>query len=221
MKTTQVIAWHAPTPEMASSEPAYQQLARMWKESWAKHGWTPTVVSHNLARAHPYYKMINSKVRAYPSHNGRNYETGCWVRWAAAAAACKKLNSPIIMSDTDVMNYGFTPEATRGFGADIQVLDRFGVPCMVYLTPEGAERLLAMIMEHRLPPNVSHWSDMHFFIEILLKEGKIHHGPWACYQYGDDNFPDWKTAPCVHFAAGACRGQGQQKLNVINSYIRA
>ena len=222
MKTNQVIAWHAPTPEMAGAEPSYQQLAQVWKRSWVANGWTSAIVGMQHANRHPFGRLIQQKVRLFPTHNGHNYETGCWVRWAAAANVAKMINKPVVMADTDVINYALKPEALDGLQGDVHVLDRFGVPCLVYLTPAGAEWLTEQIMAMSLPPDRSHYSDMLFFIEELVgkKNPKVTHGPWLCYAYGDTNFPDWEKAPTIHFAAGACRGQGPKKLNTVLGHVQ-
>jgi hypothetical protein len=208
---------------MSGSEPAYQKLASLWKRSWERNGWTAAVIGEQMARKHPFSRLIYEKTRRFPSHNGRNYEAGCWVRWAAAAASATLIDAPVVMADTDVINYGLTPEQLSQHKlGDFHVLDRFGVPCMVYMTPRGAEWFVEQIVAVQFPADRNHYSDMLFMIEEFIgkKHEKVQHGPWLCYAYGDNNFPDWQKAPCVHFSAGACRGQGDVKLNTVRSHIQ-
>lgn len=219
MKTKQVLTWHMPTPEMAHSEAGYQQLLHIWKTRWTSQGWDAAVVGMRHARPHPFYKPLSSKVRTYPTSNGLNYEEGCWIRWLAAAECAKKLKGPVVMADSDVIPYNFHPEDTAGFDQDVHVLDRFGVPCMVYVTPEGAEHIASLAMSYNPPPGTTHVSDMIFFIEELVTHGLVHHGPWYCYLYGDNNFPDWRTAKAVHFSASACRGHGQHKVSTVMAHV--
>jgi hypothetical protein len=189
---------------MMHCEAGYQDLLRHWKATWTAQGWDASVIGHGHAKPHPFYRPLDSKVRTYPTSNGKNYESGCWLRWLAAAECAKKLNGPVLMADSDVIPYSFTPAMTDELNKDVHVLDRFGVPCLVYLTPLGAQHIAELAMAYNPPPGKTHVSDM---------------GPWWCYQYGDNNFPDWKTAKAVHFSASACRGQGEHKINTIRAHV--
>lgn len=204
---------------MAGAEAAFQEIIKIWKAMWTSMGWKATVVGNPHATPHPFYRPLVSRVSTFRSCNGRNYETGCWVRWLAAAKLAERLGKPIVVADSDVMPRGLKPADTAVLDKPVHVLDRHGVPCLVYLTPEGGRQIVNWMMAYSPPADLNQVSDMMFFLQDLKDGKKVEHGPYWCYLYGDKNHPEWEQAKAWHFAAAACRGTGSHKLEVIKRCV--
>jgi hypothetical protein len=204
---------------MAGAEPAFQEIIKIWKAKWTMMGWNAEVVSKPHATCHPFYHPLVSRVSTYRTSNGRNYETGCWVRWLAASKLADRLGQPIVVADSDVMPRDLKPADTKALSDPVHLLDRHGVPCLVYLTPEGGRKIVNWMMAYQPPADLTQVSDMMFFLQDLKDGNKVKHGPHWCYLYGDKNNPEWQNAKAWHFAAAACRGTGQHKLDTIKKCV--
>ena len=89
-------------------------LIGLWDKSWRKHGWTPRLVNEDTAMLHPRYAQFYEKYHALPSGYGTDFDVACMMRYVAVAAKQEPMS---MLSDYDVINYGFTPEDANRIAA--------------------------------------------------------------------------------------------------------
>lgn len=186
------------------SEVDYQHVADQWsmishwKQSWAKRGWSPHVLGIEDARKHPMFSEFEERVLQLPTVNTVQYETACYFRWLAVAAA-----GGGFMSDYDVVNYGFIP---RSPASDLVIYEAtyntdyvtpsvvggsaygFLSACMAFCLPRPEE----ITSEHNGRP---HASDMHI-MQTMFKRSLYVIAP-IVRQYGHEG---WDTADLVHYS---------------------
>jgi len=186
-----------------------EPLIDLWKESWSKHGWTPTVLTPDDAQRHPNFRQFVNAVSRLPTVNNKKYELACYVRHLAMGVIGGGL-----LTDYDVMCYGFTPPAMTGIAAKhpeekfICTLHPRGVPCAIYGRLAGFEWFCAQMMnwppaEHRVEPRGPHLSDM-----IICQRLKLHREN-ACINYPAEG---WEKALLVHFSSGQSKERAKPDL---------
>lgn len=217
-----VLCWHEPVVALKGREPDWQELLELWKTSWKSHGFTPAVIGTRSAKLHPLFWPAYSKARSLPTSNPVDYETGCWIRWLAAAKVASMTRKPLLMSDSDVINFGLSPKEFDGCKDDIVILDRDRVCCLVYLSPRGAERVVESFMSYQLPEGCSHVSDMFFWWEVFSKKLPTPPGVGfrtnICMDYDYlKKSPEYRP-PCVHFSAKSCSGGRTPKSDAVRRY---
>lgn len=93
---------------------AEREMLRIWQESWARFGWTPTCLSIDDAAEHPLYERFQARVSTFPTVNDHDYELACFVRHLAFATVA---DGESVFVDYDTLNLGWTPDAAS------QILD--------------------------------------------------------------------------------------------------
>ena len=163
----------------------------LWHTTWARHGWEPTVVSQAEAVLCPGFNVYAGRVARYHTSNHRIYEQACFHRWAAMAVTGGGL-----MTDYDVINYGFTPDDLRlrlaGRTRGLTLLDRF-IPCVVYGTAEDFIRAMFLFCSASTD-QAGQVSDM----MILRSHRSFYASRGGCAQY---LCRGWATSKLVHYPA--------------------
>jgi len=170
-------------------------LIERWKQSWTAHGWQPEVLTINDCE---FKAGELDKLRAYPSQNPIEYELACWARWVAMRYRGG------LMTDYDVMNYGFTPEDVPKYNNCIRLFDGF-VPCVVYGRQKDYANMVDEFLKMELAGNVKHWSDM---LALQLLKDRYDTGS-ECAEYGAAR---WKKSKLVHFAHVTCKGRSRRDV---------
>lgn len=178
-------------------------LIQLWRESWRRNGWTPSVLSPADAIRHPAYKDLKKRIALYPTINPRAYEDACYLRWLALAT-CKRG----WMTDYDVINNGFAPRAPR---YPVEMLDTTFVPCAVGTLLGGPAAIVDMLFRFN-PEGRCHVSDMLIFKERCTSNPFSPPGrdviEYTCH--------NWRKAPLIHFSAGKT---GTNKADLIKTYF--
>lgn len=191
-----VYSYYDPVPSMDVGKEA--ALIILWQRSWRAQDFLPVMLTHQHADAHPRAKEFMARVSRFPSTNPPGYDRACWMRWLALARVGGGL-----MTDYDIIARAFVPEFLMELPHDINVLDRGGVPCAVYATPEGAQRIVDDIIAKAHPVDSRHFSDMLHFQKMGYPKAPALTAPYGA--------PDWKLAPAVHFSHSDCSRE-QPKL---------
>lgn len=185
-----IYTYHEYVPELPHAE----SLLPLWSESWRKNGWEPVVLNRSHAEQHPNYIEFLEKYKSLPTVNASGYELACYLRWLALAVVGGGW-----MSDSDVMCYGFKPQAppekmtiySRGNGI---------CPCLVSGSSEqythAAKVFAAWQGETNLENGKPHASDQN----ILGKVEAFYDNIQICSQYGDHG---WNFFPLVHYCNGS------------------
>lgn len=179
------------------NRPDEGRLIDLWCESWSAHGWNPIVLSEKDIPHFQRWKSYLKHVSTLPSVNPPGYDLACYKRWIALVARGGGL-----MTDYDVMNYGFTPEKAETLKVkDALTFFEERVPSVVFgdrhyfkLACEYIEAYqpLAGDVEAGRP----HVSDM-TILQKVWKSTWIKHSP-VVVQYSD---PGWEKALLVHYCA--------------------
>jgi hypothetical protein len=170
-------------------------LIDLWYKGWSKAGWEPHVLGPVASKMHGDYEAFDAHVRSLPTINPKEYEVACFHRWLALEVV-----NGGVMTDYDVMNYGFTPEHADMLthGKDVLFLEKGRCPCTVFATKGGARQITSYLGSYAydgtLEQGRPHLSDMH-----ILKQSR-----WlvsdVVREFGDEA---WEGARLVHFANGA------------------
>jgi hypothetical protein len=162
-------------------------LIELWGRSWSAQGWEPVVLTpDSLAKDRETKRMLR-KFSRLPSINKRNLDMWCYARWLAVAQ-----QGGGVMSDYDVINYGFLPRESGALSCHCGF-----VPCLMSGTAEEFLRAVGWFDRMKPAPLLSfkktHASDM-----LVLKDRReeiIRSG--ECVNFGEDG---WESAPAVHFS---------------------
>lgn len=176
--------------------PAYVELADLWKRSWAKHGWQPVVLNLKDAVSHPLYRRYRAHVEKLPTVNDRRWETMAYIRYLAY-----ETKAPGVFGDVDVINYGIKPEDLKRIPEGEPEIYGYAIagapnPGLWVGNQAGIRAFITDVL-HGDPPmdtvrGQPHTSDMYYF----FRHAKKHPGPNLCPNAGLEN---WKTAPAVHW----------------------
>jgi hypothetical protein len=158
-------------------------LIDLWKKSWSSKGWNPIVLNQDVAQNHQEFDRICHKLRKLPSRNPGNYDFHCYVRHIGMAYVGGGL-----LTDYDVMNYSLEPQS---FTEDVLFLDRGRVPCAIWGTAYGFQRVVSVFLAHEVEPGTEHVSDM--LLCQTMTKSPIHQ---LSLEYLDDG---WESSPLVHF----------------------
>lgn len=209
-----VFTYFEPVPQLW--EPSTQlRLIEIWKRSWAKHGWTPVVLNEESARRHPRYAEFKKKFWELPTEYGHDYEGACFMRYAATAIQKQPMS---MLTDYDVLNYGFTPEHAlaeqrkyRSHQLIFMSDDKIGsVATGAALGPwelfEGISHIFANWTPEEKDRNINsktynglHCSDL--TCVILMLRGVVPNPGWIHRSHGSVVWPHegWETSPMVHY----------------------
>ena len=188
-----------------------RKLISVWRRSWKKHGWTPVVLDENSARAHPRYREFKEKFWSLPTEYGHDYEGACMLRYAAVAAQKQSLS---MMTDYDVINYGFTP-------AQAEALSKKSGPRLLFLSEPNSAAMGATIGPWELfegfaqilfqwVPDQHDWNNSATFngyhcsdnsMAARMRFGTYHCPGWAQWEEGQViwGHPGWEKSPLVHY----------------------
>lgn len=110
--TNQVVTYFVPVEGLWSVE-SQEALIKVWKRSWRKAGWMPTVLTEKDASTHPRYVFFKEHFDSKPTEYGIAYTSACFMRWLAAAHYGQLRGFDVMLTDYDVINYGFEPQEVR------------------------------------------------------------------------------------------------------------
>lgn len=110
--TNQVITFFVPVEGLWSVE-SQEALIDVWRRSWKKAGWEPTVLTTADIVTHPRFSFFKAHFDAKPTEYGVAYTSACFQRWLAAAHYGNLTGYNIMLTDYDVINYGFAPQDVR------------------------------------------------------------------------------------------------------------
>lgn len=184
------------------NRPEESKLIELWCDSWAEHGWKPIVLSEKDISHHQRWKGFLRRVSAFPSVNPPGYDLACYKRWAAMVT-----RGGGIMTDYDVMNYGFTPaKAEELKSADALTFFEERVPSVVCGEKRHYDFACSYMAAYEpaasdLSGGRPHVSDM-LILQKVWKSAWIKHSP-VVVQYSD---PGWGKALLVHYCAWKTNG---------------
>lgn len=169
----------------------------LWRESWSAWGWQPTLLGRADAENAVSYKGFIKAVSKLPTVNPPAYELACYKRWLAMMARGGGL-----MTDYDLMNYGFTPtmaKADLAKSPDALIFYEHKVPSAV----QGGKDAFVFACQYlkSASANLKDTHDNRPHISDMLIMQRGWGKPWQRYvsrvvQYSD---PGWQEALLVHF----------------------
>lgn len=109
MITNQVVTYFVPVPGLWDVD-SQDKLIEVWRRSWVKAGWIPTVLTEADVKSHPRYLFFKEHFDAKPTEYGTVYTSACFMRWLAAAHFGSLRGFNVMLTDYDVINYGFEPQ---------------------------------------------------------------------------------------------------------------
>lgn len=112
MITNQVVTYYEQVPGLWSDE-SQIALINVWKRSWRKAGWEPTVLCEADIKTHPRYAFFKEHIDAKPSEYGPDYRNAVFLRWLAASFYGELRGFDLMLVDYDCVNYGFEPQEVR------------------------------------------------------------------------------------------------------------
>lgn len=215
MLTTNVYTYYE---RISSTYQEEEQLLDLWKKTWAAQGWNPVVLTLKDAKLdEKLYEKLSLKIDAWPTVNNKLYEKACYVRWLALLNHVKENKlSCALMTDYDVINYGYTPKMDFAVVPETNQLYVFNerelhVPCALKFN--GPELLSRLINDMLTIVNANwfvmingqkHFSDMYFFMKWLktIDESSILHLPIVSEYLTDES---WLNSSLVHFWAATAK----------------
>jgi hypothetical protein len=203
-----VSTYYSPVSQI--EEQPQRELLELWKKSWSRYGWEPVILGRDDAKESEWYQVILDNVKEFPTSNPRDYELSCFLRWAAMEAI-----GGGIMTDYDVMNYGFE---TLGIKPDdksifpLHCMERH-VPSVVY-GGRQAYRVICGLFSNYIPS--SHERQVS---DMTILERSAGMGVWedvgGVLQYSE---PGWEANALVHYSSHCLRGvSGRSKADKIQS----
>lgn len=110
--TNQVVTYYVPVEGLWSDE-SQRALIDVWRRSWEKAGWVATVLTEADVVTHPRFGFFKEHFDSKPTEYGVAYTGACFMRWLAASHYGNLRGFDIMLTDYDVINYGFEPQNTR------------------------------------------------------------------------------------------------------------
>lgn len=174
------------------------ELISVWKRSWQKYGWTPVVIDENIAKQHPEFRRYFERIIQLPTVNPLAYETACYLRWLAMVVVGGGL-----MTDYDVMNYGFTPMnlLSAQKAKPLTFLSQH-VPCAVAGNEKAFQTVVDLIQFYIPGPRDTYQDRAHVSDMLIIDAHKNHPAfglQHTCREPSEAD-PAWKQAPLVHFS---------------------
>lgn len=189
------------------SDDSQRKLLDVWARSWTKAGWNPVILGEEDAQKHPRYEELKGRYWNLPSPYGHDYDGGCFLRWAAVAAAGGGL-----MVDYDVINYDFSPRPTSShhmlvFSNKTPQHSFMGISECVFMgVVLGPQRYYEHMVQEFFNWR-SHPIDNEYCSDLTCLTRMFHTDTWPCPGWlhrvpGCALFDNsgWKTAPLVHYA---------------------
>lgn len=202
-----VYTYHDNVPGMGSQE----WLLARWANSWKAAGFTPIVLSKDDAKTHKHWAELEKRFASYPTINPTAYETACYFRYIALVQ-----RGGGMMTDADVMNYGFTPEDLQAAiekapNSELPtiMLDASPCPCVVYGTAEQFNNAVTWFANNQEKCTKMERGRPHASDQTGVQSGP----PWTAYgvaiQYGVTGH---EKAPLVHYCHAACAGRPREQV---------
>lgn len=110
--TNQVVTYYVPVEGLWSDE-SQRALIEVWRRSWEKAGWVATVLTEADVVTHPRFEFFKLHFDSKPSEYGVTYTSACFLRWLAASHYGALRGFNLVLTDYDVINYGFEPQEVR------------------------------------------------------------------------------------------------------------
>lgn len=188
-------------------------VIELWKKSWSEHGWKAVLLGEPDFFSWPGCAELDQHVSHFPTVNNRAYERACFRRWGAMV--------PLgggVMTDYDVMNYGFRPEHLPVLEDKCQFLDA-NSPCVTIGTAAAFDRACRYfcnytVGESDLEYGVPHVSDMHITNkwdgDMMLPRLSI------CKEIHETG---WESSPLVHFASLKTRVPKAAAIKARGSFV--
>lgn len=108
--TNTVVTYYSSVPALYD-EASQQNLIRIWERSWRKAGWTAVVLTEADVRSYSRFKFFAEQFNSKPTEYGSLYSNAVFLRWLAAAHYGFLRGVDVMLTDYDVVNYGFAPRA--------------------------------------------------------------------------------------------------------------
>jgi len=175
-------------------------LIGLWKESWAKFGWKPVVLSAQDAVAADFelYERFLKSPLLLDQTNPPDYTLAAMLRWVPMT----RVTEPCLHVDWDVLCNGFKPVHAVIHDPIPTFLSGNTCPCAVAAAPRGWRLLAAWLEAAPFSPRFSAQalaSDScdQYATSIMPQEFfYLQQGvACACYQESEN----WRTAPMIHF----------------------
>lgn len=110
--TNQVVTYYVPVQGLWSDE-SQRALIDVWRRSWEKAGWVATALTEADVASHPRYAFFKEHFDSKPTEYGVTYTSACFMRWLAASHYSSLRGFDVMLTDYDVVNYGFEPQGVR------------------------------------------------------------------------------------------------------------
>lgn len=200
-----IFTYFEPVPGMDIE--SQTKVISLWRKNWGSQGWRAFVINERHARSHPLYREFRSVVMEFPSINPKGYDYHCFLRWLAFSQCCN--GDRAVMSDYDVMSYGFEPSVTED--SRLQLYQGH-VPALVMGYRKSVDDLLKLFMDYKIVPTDTeggrpHLSDMHILQRLLSSHPKRFNVDLKACCYQEDG---WQTLPAVHFSNCSMAAHGKQ-----------
>lgn len=202
-----------------------EALIKLWETSWSQHGYNPIVLSLEDAKKHPQFEEFNQKMEKLPTVNGYAYEGACYHRWLAVQHYLNEHNEAGMMSDYDVMayskieilkseltifslvgqpynDYEGEERLTQTPNSPKDAIFAWVVPCLVFGSSDGFQKVIDRFMEHQTSPFDWIWAKkLHTSDQFILTQLRYSGLFETSHQCSEAFRDDWFTA-AVHYPNG-------------------
>lgn len=206
--TNQVVTYYVPVEGLWSVE-SQRALIDVWRRSWEKAGWVATVLTEADAVTHSRYNFFKEHFDAKPTEYGVTYTSACFMRWLAASHYGSLRGINILLSDYDVINYGFEPQNVR---PDEMTIFCDAPPSTVFMgvvlgSPQHFLDMAELFAaakpcEHdwNSHANMYHQDDLHLLMRMFENQ-TLEKPEWLVKRPGCAlfDYQSWRTSKLVHF----------------------
>lgn len=180
-------------------------LIQMWIRNWSSQGFKCFVINERHAERHPWYREFKEIVEQFPTVNPGKYEYYCFIRWLSFAQCCG--HQKALMSDYDVMSYGFRPTSIEDKRL---VLYQGHVPALVLGDRSSVDNLCQMFMDYKVQHDDTyngrpHISDMHILQKLLTKYSQRFCVDEQVKCYNEEGWGDMAAVHYSHHSMGEMR----------------
>lgn len=180
------------------------KLLAIWSHSWEIQGFTPIVTTQELFKTYSSVDKYLLKIKSFPSINPPGFDYAAFSRWIAAYVLSSKLTTPIISTESDLINYNLTPDSVSFNSNYLNICRPEGCPVFAYSDSNGFKTLLEAInnyqvQEQDIVHNQPHLSDQDFICKYFTKNTnylEIEPSILGIVNVFDSN---WLTASVVHY----------------------
>jgi hypothetical protein len=208
MKVNHVVTYYDPVENLWTHE-SQIKLIDVWRRSWEKAGWTATVLSQGNVKCHPRFHFFNDHCQAKPTEYPRVYTVACFMRWLAAAHFGNQHGRDVMMTDYDVINYGFPPQEIEN---DEMTIFKDSPPPRLFMgsvlgSPQHFTDIMELFVAAKpceldfIPRiNMHHQDDLSLLLR-MFETDSISKPDWLVVKPGCGLFPhpSWQTSPLVHY----------------------